>query len=95
MLGVLFYDGDSMNTQELIDKFSLLKNKHAELTAEKLRCEAKKEQLTSEIKTIQAKYPDRDLSTVESVEKTITSMTGELSQLLTSIEEQYAQIKAM
>lgn len=84
-----------MNTQELIDKFSLLKNKHAELTAEKLRCEAKKEQLTSEIKTIQAKYPDRDLSTVESVEKTITSMTGELSQLLTSIEEQYAQIKAM
>ena len=95
MLGVLFYDGDSMNTQELIDKFSLLKNKHAELTAEKLRCEAKKEQLTSEIKTIQAKYPDRDLSTVESVEKTITSMTDELSQLLTSIEEQYAQIKAM
>ena len=84
-----------MNTQELIDKFSLLKNKHAELTAEKLRCEAKKEQLTSEIKTIQAKYPDRDLSTVESVEKTITSMTDELSQLLTSIEEQYAQIKAM
>lgn len=84
-----------MNTQELIDKFSLLKNKHAELTAEKLRCEAKKEQLTSEIKTIQAKYPDRDLSTVESVEKTITSMTGELSQLLTNIEEQYAQIKAM
>lgn len=84
-----------MNTQELIDKFSLLKNKHAELTAEKLRCEAKKEQLTSEIKTIQAKYPDRDLSTVESVEKTITSMTGELSQLLTSIEEQYTQIKAM
>lgn len=84
-----------MNTQELIDKFSLLKNKHAELTAEKLRCEAKKEQLTSEIKTIQAKYPDRDLSTVESVEKTITFMTDELSQLLTSIEEQYAQIKAM
>lgn len=84
-----------MNTQELIDKFSLLKNKHAELTAEKLRCEAKKEQLTSEIKAIQAKYPDHDLSTVESVEKTIASMTDELSQLLTSIEEQYAQIKAM
>lgn len=84
-----------MNTQELINKFSLLKNKHAELTAEKLRCEAKKEQLTSEIKSIQNKYPDRDLSTIESVEKTIASMTDELSQLLTSIEEQYAQIKAV
>lgn len=84
-----------MNTHELINKFSLLKNKHAELTAEKLRCEAKKEQLTSEIRAIQNKYPDRDLSTVESVEKTIASMTDELSQLLTSIEEQYAQIKAI
>ena len=84
-----------MNTQELIDTFSLLKNKQSELTAEKLRCEARREQLISEIKTIQAKYPEHDLTTIESVEKTISSMTEQLSQLLTSIEEQYSQLKAI
>lgn len=83
-----------MNTQELIDKFALLKSKHAELTAEKLRCEAKKEQLISEIKAIQEKYQDKDLSTIESVEKTVTDMTNDLSTLLSDIEEQYARIKA-
>ena len=45
-----FIIGDSMNTQELIEKFNLLKNKHTELTSEKLRCEAKRDQLISEIK---------------------------------------------
>lgn len=83
-----------MNTQELIDKFSSLKNKHAELTAEKLKCEARKEQLTLEIKAIQDKYPDHDLSTKESVEKTISSMTNELSKLLADIENKYTQLKA-
>ena len=91
----IFIIGDSMNTQELIDKFALLKNKHAELTAEKLRCEAKKEQLVLEIKALQAKHSDLDLSTKESVEKTISSMTDELSRLLATIEDQYAQIKAL
>lgn len=95
MLGVFLFTGDRcMNTQELIDKFALLKSKHAELTAEKLRCEAKKEQLISEIKAIQEKYPDKDLSTIESVEKTVADMTTDLSALLSDIEEQYAQIKA-
>lgn len=84
-----------MSTQELIDKFSLLKNKHTELTAEKLRCEAKKEQLVLEIKSIQEKHPDLDLSTKESVEKTISSMTDELGKLLKIIEEQYDKIKAV
>lgn len=83
-----------MSTQELIDKFTLLKNKHTELTAEKLRCEAKRDQLAYEIKAIQEKYPEYDLSTAESVEKTITTMTNDLSKLLASIEEQYTQIKA-
>lgn len=83
-----------MNTQELIDKFSSLKSKHAELTAEKLKCEARKEQLISEIKAIQSKYPEKDLSTKESVEKTIEHMTNELDSLLTSIESQYAKLKA-
>ena len=89
-----FIIGDSMNTQELIEKFNLLKNKHTELTSEKLRCEAKRDQLISEIKSIQEKYPEYDLSTAESVEKTIATTTNELNKLLASIEEQYAQIKA-
>ena len=45
-----FIIGDSMNTQELIEKFNILKNKHTELISEKLRCEANRYQLISEIK---------------------------------------------
>ena len=84
-----------MENQDLVAKFQELKTKHAELTAEKLKYEAKKEQLSSEIKTIQDKYTDYDLSTVESVEKIISDLTEQLKSELANIDEQYSKIKAV
>lgn len=79
----------------LVAKFQELKSKHAELTNEKLKYEAKKEQLVSEIKAIQEKYKEYDLSTVESIEKIITDLTNKLNDELNSITEQYEKIKAV
>lgn len=79
----------------LVAKFQELKSKHAELTNEKLKYEAKKEQLVSEIKAIQEKYKEYDLSTVESVEKIIADLTNKLNDELSSITEQYEKIKAV
>jgi len=81
--------------EDLIKKFQSLKAKHNELVAEKLKYEAKKEQLTSEMKAIQDKYKDYDLSTVESVEMIITDLTNKLNNELQSINEQYNKIKAV
>ena len=81
--------------EDLISKFQSLKAKHSELTAEKLKYEAKKEQLSSEIKSIQDKYTEYDLSSIESVEKIIADLTSQLDSELTSINEQYAKIKAV
>lgn len=80
---------------ELVAKFQELKSKHAELTNEKLKYEAKKEQLSSEIKSIQDKYTEYDLSTVEAVEKIIKDLTNKLNDELNSINEQYEKIKAV
>lgn len=79
----------------LVAKFQELKAKHSELMSEKLKYEAKKEQLSSEIKTIQDKYTEYDLSTVESVEKIISDLTAQLDAELKTINEQYAKIKAV
>ena len=81
--------------EDLVKKFQELKAKSAELTAEKVKYEAKKEQLTSDIKAIQNKYTEYDLSSVESVEKIITDLTDKLNKELVAINEQYAKIKAM
>ena len=80
---------------ELVQKFQLLKSKHSELIAEKLKCEAKKEQLANEIKLIQDKYPEYDLSSSESVESIITNLTEQLEVELNNINKQYEQIKAL
>jgi vacuolar-type H+-ATPase subunit I/STV1 len=92
--GFLLYGENKMN-EDLVAKFQELKAKHAELTAEKLKYEAKKEQLTSEIKAIQDKYKQYDLSSVESVEKIISDLTAQLETELKSISERYAAIKAV
>ena len=81
--------------EDLIAKFQELKAKHNALTAEKLKYEAKKEQLASEIKSIQDKYTEYDLSTMGSVEKIIADLTNQLSDELASINEQYSKIKAV
>ena len=80
---------------KLIARFQELKTKHSELMSEKLKYEAKKEQLASEIKTIQDKYTEYDLSTIESVESIIADLTNQLTYELNSIEEQYSKIKAL
>lgn len=80
---------------ELVAKFQELKSKHAELIAEKLKYEAKRDQLNLEIKSIQDKYSQYDLSSVESVEKIIADLTNQLEFELNSINEQYAKIKAV
>jgi chromosome segregation ATPase len=78
-----------------VQKFQELKSRHAELLSEKLKYEAKKEQLVSEIKAIQDKYTEYDLSTAESVDKIISDLTAELESELKSINEQYNKIKAV
>lgn len=81
--------------EDLVQKFQELKSRHAELLSEKLKYEAKKEQLVSEIKAIQDKYIEYDLSTAESVDKIISDLTAELESELKSINEQYNKIKTV
>jgi hypothetical protein len=78
---------------ELITKFQELKAKHNELVAEKMKYEAKKEQLCSEMKVIQDKYPEYDLSTAESVKEIVNNLTEKLNTELNDIIKQYEQLK--
>jgi uncharacterized protein YlxW (UPF0749 family) len=84
-----------MGSNELISKFTELKNRQTELTAEKVKYETKLEQLNNEIKVIQNKYSDYNLSSAESVEKIISDLTIQLTNELADINAQYEKIKAM
>lgn len=84
-----------MDNNELVTKFQEMKTKLAELTAEKLKYEAKREQLNTEIKSIQDKYSEYDLSTTQSVENIISKLTINLSAELEKITNQYNQLKVM
>ena len=65
------------------------------MTAEKLKYEAKRDQLNTEIKSIQDKYSEYDLSTTQSVENIISKLTINLSAELEKITNQYNQLKVM
>lgn len=84
-----------MDNNELVAKFQEMKTKLAELTAEKLKYEAKRDQLSTEIKSIQDKYSEYDLSTTQSVENIISKLTINLSAELEKITNQYNQLKVM
>lgn len=84
-----------MDNNELVAKFQEMKTKLAELTAEKLKYEAKRDQLDTEIKSIQDKYSEYDLSTTQSVENIISKLTINLSAELEKITNQYNQLKVM
>lgn len=84
-----------MDNNELVAKFQEMKTKLAELTAEKLKYEAKRDQLNTEIKSIQDKYSEYDLSTTQSVENIISKLTINLSAELDKITNQYNQLKVM
>lgn len=84
-----------MDNNELVAKFQEMKTKLAELTAEKLKYEAKRDQLNTEIKAIQDKYTDYDLSTAQSVENIISKLTINLNTELEKITKQYNQLKVM
>ena len=84
-----------MYNNELVAKFQEMKTKLAELTAEKLKYEAKRDQLNTEIKSIQDKYSEYDLSTTQSVENIISKLTINLSAELEKITNQYNQLKVM
>lgn len=84
-----------MDNNELVAKFQEMKTKLAELTAEKLKYEAKRDQLNTEIKSIQDKYSEYDLSTTQSVENIISKITINLSAELEKITNQYNQLKVM
>ena len=84
-----------MDNNELVAKFQEMKTKLAELTAEKLKYEAKRDQLNTEIKSIQGKYSEYDLSTTQSVENIISKLTINLSAELEKITNQYNQLKVM
>ena len=84
-----------MDNNELVAKFQEMKTKLAELTAEKLKYEAKRDQLNTEIKSIQDKYSEYDLSTTQSVENIISKLTINLSAELEKITHQYNQLKVM
>ena len=84
-----------MDNNELVAKFQEMKTKLAELTAEKLKYEAKRDQLNTEIKSIQDKYSEYDLSTTQSVENIISKLTINLSADLEKITNQYNQLKVM
>lgn len=84
-----------MDNNELVAKFQEMKTKLAELTAEKLKYEAKRDQLNTEIKSIQDKYSEYDLSTTQSVENIIGKLTINLSTELEKITNQYNQLKVM
>ena len=79
---------------DLVAKFQELKNKHTELIAERVKYEARREQLKSEIENIQSKYTSYDLSTVKSVDKIVKTLTNQLENELKKISEQYDKIKA-
>lgn len=83
-----------MDNNELVLKFQDLKAKLAELTSEKLKYEAKRDQLNTEIKTIQDKYTEYDLATSQSVENIISGLTTNLNVELEKIMNQYNQLKA-
>ena len=80
---------------ELVTKFQELKTKHAGLVAEKMKLEAKKEQLYAEMKVIQDKSPEYDLSTQESVSNIISNLTEKLNAELNNINEQYQALKGV
>lgn len=84
-----------MDNNELVAKFQEMKTKLAELTAEKLKYEAKRDQLNTEIKSIQDKYSEYDLSTTQSVENIISKLTINLSAELEKITNQYNKLKVM
>ena len=84
-----------MDNNALVAKFKEMKTKLAELTAEKLKYEAKRDQLNTEIKSIQDKYSEYDLSTTQSVESIISKLTINLSAELEKITNQYNQLKVM
>lgn len=84
-----------MDNNELVAKFQEMKTRLAELTAEKLKYEAKRDQLNTEIKSIQDKYSEYDLSTTQSVENIISKLTINLSAELEKITNQYNQLKVM
>lgn len=84
-----------MDNNELVAKFQEMKTKLAELTAEKLKYEAKRDQLNTEIKSIQDKYSEYDLSTTQSVENIISKLTINLNAELEKITNQYNQLKVM
>ena len=84
-----------MDNNELVAKFQEMKTKLAELTAEKLKYEAKRDQLSTEIKSIQDKYSEYDLSTTQSVENIISKLTINLNAELEKITNQYNQLKVM
>lgn len=84
-----------MDNNELVAKFQEMKTKLAELTAEKLKYEAKRDQLNTEIKSIQDKYTDYDLSTAQSVENIISKLTINLNAELEKITKQYNQLKVV
>lgn len=84
-----------MDNNELVAKFQEMKTKLAELTAEKLKYEAKRDQLNNEIKSIQDKYSEYDLSTTQSVENIISKLTINISAELEKITNQYNQLKVM
>ncbi len=84
-----------MDNNELVAKFQEMKTRLAELTAEKLKYEAKRDQLNTEIKSIQDKYSEYDLSTIQSVENIISKLTINLSAELEKITNQYNQLKVM
>lgn len=84
-----------MDNNELVAKFQEMKTKLAELTAEKLKYEAKRDQLNTEIKAIQDKYSEYDLSTTQSVENIISKLTINLSAELEKITNQYNQLKVI
>lgn len=79
--------------KDLVSKFQELKSRQSELTAEKLKYETKLEQLSNEMKQIQDKYPEYDLSSVESVELIIKNLESQLDKELEDINKRYMMIK--
>lgn len=79
--------------KDLVAKFQELKSRQSELTAEKLKYETKLEQLSNEMKQIQDKYPEYDLSSVESVELIIKNLESQLDKELEDINKRYMMIK--
>lgn len=79
--------------KDLVAKFQELKSRQSELTAEKLKYETKLEQLNNEMKQIQDKYPEYDLSSVESVELIIKNLESQLDKELEDINKRYMMIK--